>query len=76
MVTNVPAVGVPVELLTMAHSGKYQLYPMFDNYMQPDVVAQIDNQLPQAFIGQESAQAALSNMEKAFTSLPSLGAKG
>jgi raffinose/stachyose/melibiose transport system substrate-binding protein len=70
VVTDVPAVGVPSQLLAMAHSGKYQLYPMFDNYMQQDVIAQIDNQLPQAFIGQESAQTALSNMEKAFTSLP------
>jgi raffinose/stachyose/melibiose transport system substrate-binding protein len=71
VVSNVPAQGAPAELLAMAHSGKYHLYPMFDNYMQPEVVAQLDNQLPQAFIGQVSAQAALTNLEKAFTSLPS-----
>lgn len=70
VVSNVPAQGAPAQLLTMAQSGKYHLYPMFDNYMQPDVVAQLDNQLPQAFIGQVSAQTALSNLEKAFTSLP------
>jgi ABC-type glycerol-3-phosphate transport system substrate-binding protein len=70
VVANVPAVGVPAQLLTMARSGKYQLYPMFDNYMQPDVVAQINTQLPQAFIGQVSARTALANMEKAYTSLP------
>ena len=70
VISSVPAVGVPSQLLAMAHSGKYTLYPMFDNYMQPDVIAQIDNQLSQAFIGQESVQTALGNMEKAFTSLP------
>ncbi len=70
VIADVPAVGVPSQLLAMARSGKYQLYPMFDNYMQPDVVAQLNSQLPQAFIGQESAQAALGNLEKAFTSLP------
>lgn len=71
VVSTVSAKGTPAQLLTMAHSGKYKLYPMFDNYMQPEVVAQLDNQLPQAFTGQESAQAALTNLEKAFTSLPS-----
>ncbi|SRR6266851_2352826 len=71
VVKSVPAQGVPAQLLALAHSGKYTLYPMFDNYMQPAVVAQIDNQLTLAFIGRESAQAALSNMEKAFQSLPS-----
>lgn len=70
VISSVPVQGVVSQLLAMAHSGKYQLYPMFDNYMQPDVVAQIDNQLPQAFIGQESAQTALNTLEQAFSSLP------
>ena len=75
VVSTVHASGVVSQLLTMAASGKYKLYPMFDNYMQPEVVAQIDNQLPQAFVGQESAQTALSNLQKAFTSLPAVERK-
>jgi ABC-type glycerol-3-phosphate transport system substrate-binding protein len=71
VISNVPAVGVPKQLVAMARSGKYNLYPMFDNYMQPEVIAQIDNQLPEAFIGKTSPVSALSTMAKAFGSLPS-----
>jgi raffinose/stachyose/melibiose transport system substrate-binding protein len=71
VVSSVAPKGVPKQLVALAHSGKYQLYPMFDNYMQPEVVAQIDNQLPQAFIGKVSPQSALSTLEQALKSLPS-----
>jgi raffinose/stachyose/melibiose transport system substrate-binding protein len=71
VISSVPAVGVPKQLVAMARSGKYTLYPMFDNYMQPEVIAQIDNQLPEAFIGKTSPASALGTMAKAFESLPS-----
>lgn len=70
VLSSVPAKGVPEQLVEMAHSGKYRLYPMFDNYMQQEVIAQIDNQLPEAFIGKTSPQAALGVMQQAFQSLP------
>jgi raffinose/stachyose/melibiose transport system substrate-binding protein len=70
VISSVPAIGLPQQLVTMARSGKYHLYPMMDNYMQPEVVAQIDNQLPQAFIGKTSPQAALTVMNQALQALP------
>lgn len=59
------------DLLAMAEGGKYDLYPMFDNYMPPEVIAQITSQLPQAFVGSKSASSALDTMESADKALPS-----
>lgn len=70
VISTVPAIGVPAQLAALANSGKYNLYPMFDNFIPQGVVAQLDNALPQAFIGAESATAALNTLEQAFKSLP------
>lgn len=70
VVANVPTIGVVSQLVAMANGGKYAIYPMFDNFTPQEVVAQFDNALPQAFIGAESATAALNTLEQAFKSLP------
>lgn len=71
VISSVPAqTGAGRQLLAMARSGRYELYPMIDNYMPAEVSAQIGNQLPEAFVGQQSASSALANMEGAYTSLP------
>ena len=69
VISSVPAQGPPSQLIAMANSGKYHLYPMFDNYMPQDVVAQIDNQLTQAFVGSQSASGALGAMLAAYKGL-------
>jgi raffinose/stachyose/melibiose transport system substrate-binding protein len=58
------------ELQAMAQDGQYTPYPMFDNYMPSEVVAQITTTLPQAFIGRESAAKALEAFQKAYESIP------
>lgn len=70
VIKGMSVAGATNALLTWAHSGKYTLYPMFDNFMQPEVVAELNSQLPQAFIGHLSAKAALMTMQQALTSLP------
>jgi len=61
--------GVPVtnpavrQLLNLAHSGKYQQYPMFDNFTASSVTDALDKELGPAFVGQKSAKSALSNLD-------------
>ena len=69
-IASVPTIGVVSQLVAMANSGKYTIYPMFDNFMPQEVVAQLDNALPQAFIGAQSAASALNTLDQAFKSLP------
>jgi ABC-type glycerol-3-phosphate transport system substrate-binding protein len=69
-IANVPTIGVVSQLVSMASSGKYAIYPMFDNFTPQEIVGQLDNALPQAFIGAESAKSALNTLEQAFKSLP------
>lgn len=70
VLANIPTIGATAQLVALANSGKVNLYPMFDNFLPQEVVAQLDNALPQAFIGAESASAALNTLEQAFKSLP------
>lgn len=65
-VTN-PAV---VQLLNLAHSGKFKQYPMFDNFTASSVTDALDKELGPAFVGQKSATSALSNLDKTTQSLP------
>jgi ABC-type glycerol-3-phosphate transport system substrate-binding protein len=68
---SVPAQGAALQnLQTMARSGKYKLYPFFDNYMPSQVVAQINTTLPQAFVGSQSAKSALDAFQSAYESIP------
>jgi multiple sugar transport system substrate-binding protein len=71
LTASVHAKGALGDLQNMARSGKYRLYPMFDNYMPSQVVAQINNALPQSFIGKQSAQSALDDFQQAYDSIPS-----
>jgi ABC-type glycerol-3-phosphate transport system substrate-binding protein len=59
-----------VQLLNLAHSGKYQQYPMFDNFTASTVTDALDKELGPAFVGQKSATAALSDLDKTTKSLP------
>jgi len=65
-VTN-PAVK---QLLTLAHSGKYKQYPMFDNFTASTVTDALDKELGPAFVGQKTAQSALSNLDQTTAALP------
>jgi ABC-type glycerol-3-phosphate transport system substrate-binding protein len=65
-VTN-PAVR---QLLALAHSGKYQQYPMFDNFTASSVTDALDKELGPAFVGQKSAEAALSDLDQTTQALP------
>jgi raffinose/stachyose/melibiose transport system substrate-binding protein len=67
---SIPATGAQAGLQKLAGSGKYTLYPMFDNYMPSQVIAQIDNALPEAFIGRQSAASALGVLQQAFSTVP------
>lgn len=70
VIPSIHATGAQAGLQTLAQSGKYTLYPMFDNYMPSQVVAQIDNALPEAFIGRQSASSALGVLAQAFSTVP------
>jgi raffinose/stachyose/melibiose transport system substrate-binding protein len=70
VIASVPTIGAVSQLVSMANSGKYAIYPMFDNFTPQEVVAQLDNALPQAFTGAESAASALKTLDQAFKSLP------
>jgi ABC-type glycerol-3-phosphate transport system substrate-binding protein len=70
VIKDVKVDGVMGQLLTWAQSGQYKLYPMFDNFMQQSVVAQMNSQLPEAFVGHKSAADALSTFDQALASLP------
>jgi raffinose/stachyose/melibiose transport system substrate-binding protein len=59
-----------VQLLNLAHSGKFQQYPMFDNFTASSVTDALDKELGPAFVGQKSATAALSDLDKTTQSLP------
>jgi raffinose/stachyose/melibiose transport system substrate-binding protein len=65
-VTN-PAVK---QLLSLAHSGKFQQYPMFDNFTASTVTDALDKELGPAFVGQKSAESALSDLDKTTQALP------
>jgi raffinose/stachyose/melibiose transport system substrate-binding protein len=58
------------ELLETAASKTYQVYPMFDNYMQQPVATVANKVLDQAFVGQITPQAALQQIEAALQDLP------
>jgi ABC-type glycerol-3-phosphate transport system substrate-binding protein len=66
---SMPAVSQ--QLLQTAGSSGYQVYPMFDNYMQQSVATVATKVLDQAFVGQISPQAALQQIEAALQDLPS-----
>jgi raffinose/stachyose/melibiose transport system substrate-binding protein len=65
-VTN-PAVK---QLLNLAHSGKYVQYPMFDNFTASSVTDALDKELGPAFVGQKTAESALSNLDQTTQALP------
>jgi ABC-type glycerol-3-phosphate transport system substrate-binding protein len=65
---SMPAVSQ--EMLQLAGEKTYEVYPMFDNYMQQSVVSVADKVLDQAFVGQISPSAALSDIEQALQDLP------
>ncbi len=56
-------------LLSMVASGHYQVYPMFDNFMQPSVLNVAVKELDLAMAGQTSAQAAMSTVAHSVTDL-------
>jgi ABC-type glycerol-3-phosphate transport system substrate-binding protein len=66
---SIPAVSQ--ELLQTAGNSSYQVYPMFDNYMQQSVASVATKVLDQAFVGQITPQAALQQIEAALQDLPS-----
>lgn len=65
---SMPAVSQ--QMLQMASEKTYEVYPMFDNYMQQSVVSVAEKELDQAFVGQISPSAALTNIEAALQDLP------
>jgi ABC-type glycerol-3-phosphate transport system substrate-binding protein len=70
VLSSIPATGAQAQLQQMAKSGMYKLYPMFDNYMPSQVVAVLDNALPEAFIGRQSPASALQVLQQAFSTVP------
>jgi ABC-type glycerol-3-phosphate transport system substrate-binding protein len=66
---SMPAVSA--QLLQAASEKSFQVYPMFDNYMQQSVVSVAATSLNQAFVGQISPSTALQNIETAVQDLPS-----
>jgi raffinose/stachyose/melibiose transport system substrate-binding protein len=66
---SIPAVSQ--QLLQTAGNSSYQVYPMFDNYMQQSVATVATKVLDQAFVGQISPQAALQQIQAAMQDLPS-----
>jgi raffinose/stachyose/melibiose transport system substrate-binding protein len=66
---SMPAVSQ--QMLQMASEPSYQVYPMFDNYMQQSVATVANKMLDQVFVGQISPSAALQNIEAALQDLPS-----
>lgn len=58
-------------LLNMSSNHSFSVYPMFDNYMQPSVLAVAQKALAQAFVGQLSAKAALKEIAQSVSDLPS-----
>lgn len=69
--TGYPMPAISSELLQTAANKGYQVYPMFDNYMQQSVATVANKVLDQAFVGQISPQAALGQIEAALQDLPS-----
>jgi raffinose/stachyose/melibiose transport system substrate-binding protein len=66
-----PIPAISQELLQMAGDKSYQVYPMFDNYMQQSVASVANKVLDQAFVGQISPLKALQEIEAALQDLPS-----
>ena len=58
------------QLVALAGSGAYVKYPMYDNFSQPSVSTGLNSELELAFMGQSSAKAALSNLERTQQALP------
>ncbi len=56
-------------LLSWTQHGN-NLYPFIDNLLQPAVYSTAQSVLPQAFVGQNSAQAALKSIESSVKALP------
>lgn len=69
--TGYPMPVISQELLQTAANKTYQVYPMFDNYMQQSVATVANKVLDQAFVGQITPQAALQQIEAALQDLPS-----
>jgi len=69
--TGYPMPAISQELLQTAANKSYQVYPMFDNYMQQSVATVANKVLDQAFVGQITPQAALQQIEAALQDLPS-----
>jgi ABC-type glycerol-3-phosphate transport system substrate-binding protein len=68
--TGYPMPTISQQLLQTAANKSYQVYPMFDNYMQQSVATVATKVLDQAFVGQITPQAALQEIESAFQDLP------
>lgn len=68
--TGYPMPAISQELLQTAANSSYQVYPMFDNYMQQPVATVATKVLDQAFVGQITPQAALQQIEAALQDLP------
>lgn len=58
-------------LLQLVASGQYHVYPMFDNFMQPPVLAVATKELDLAFADQVSAHAAMGALATAVSDLSS-----
>jgi raffinose/stachyose/melibiose transport system substrate-binding protein len=68
--TGYPMPAISQELLQTAADKSYQVYPMFDNYMQQPVATVANKVLDQAFVGQITPQSALQQIEAALQDLP------
>jgi len=68
--TGYPMPTLSKEMLQTAGDKSYQVYPMFDNYMQQSVATVATKVLDQAFVGQVTPQAALSQIQQAAQDLP------
>ena len=58
------------QLTTWATSPSYSVYPMFDNYFQPNVSTAFSKNGDAAFVGDMSPLAALQSMTQALNALP------
>lgn len=58
-------------LLTMGTSKKFDVYPMFDNYMPSSVLSVANKVLDEALVGQMSPQSALQELAQSENDLPS-----